>query len=556
MDNTMFGGFPSRRTSVLSCNGAVATNNPIASGIGLEILKAGGNAADASVAVAAALNVMDPGNTGLGGDCFVMFYDANTKTVKGINGSGRSSSKLSLELLNKNGISKENGYNNIPFESPFSITVPGAAAGWCDTVKQFGSGKLSMHEILEPAIKAAEEGYATHELTAHLQGKYFVTLKRTDNSSGDDFFINGKPPGYGDVMTNPKLANVFRKLAAGGKEEFYGGDIAKSIINTVTAAGGCLSLEDMKSHASTFDEPISTDYREIRVWEMPPNGQGLIALMGLNILEGFDLKSEERVSASCLHKMIEATQLAFADGMKYIADPSKVHVPIERLLSKEYAKARCNLISDEHVNQGNYKPSEIEAGSDTVYFTVVDLEGNACSFINSIYCHGGSGFVPLDCGFVMHCRGSNFSLEEGHANCVGPNKRPYHTIMPGMATHASNNELYASFGNMGGFMQPQGHIQVLSNLIDFKLDPQTAICMPRFCVDVNSKEYVVGIEDSVLTDVQEKLLAMGHNVKIVRGPERTVFGGAQIIQVGYDSRGRKVLWSGSESRQDGCALGY
>ena len=546
----------SQRSTILSCNASVATSNPIATNVGIQLLKFGANAADAAVGIAATLNVVDPGNTGLGGDCFVLYYDSVSKTVKGINGSGRSPAKLSLEILKKHGISQENGFCNIPFDSPFSVTIPGAAAGWFDTLKTFGSGKLSVQEVLNPAIEIAENGYPTQELTALQQKENFKLLKQTEYSFGDDFLVKGKTPVYGQVMTNQKLANVFKKLACEGKEAFYEGEIARSIVDTVTSAGGCFELDDLKDHVSTYDEPISTTYHGIRIWEMPPNGQGLITLMALNILEGFNLEKEERMSPSCLHKMIQSTQLAFTDGSEFIADPFNSEVPIEKLLSKEYANNRRNLIDVNSVVSSQYKPTTIGAGNDTVYFSVVDSDGNACSFINSIYKHGGSGLVPKDCGFILHCRGSNFSLNKNHRNCVEPRKRPYHTIIPGMATYDSTNELYASFGVMGGFMQPQGHIQVLSSLIDFKMDTQAAICLPRYCIDHSTKNHVVYLENTVPDNTVDELKRMGHNIEIVSGIERVVFGGAQIIQNRSDIMGGRVLWSASESRQDGCALGY
>ncbi|XP_065657911.1 glutathione hydrolase-like YwrD proenzyme isoform X1 [Hydra vulgaris] len=549
--------FYSRRSTVLATHAAVATSNPTASEIGLSLLKNGANAAEAAVGIAAVLNLVDPGMTGLGGDCFVLFYDNKQKIVKGINGSGRSPKQLTLDLLSEKGISIEKGFKKIPRSSAFSVMVPGAAAGWIDCVENFGSGKISLEEIFRPAIQLAENGFPMHEVTATLYLENYLHLKTNDTSYGSDLLINGNPPKTGQLVRNQKFAEVLKDLAKNGKVGFYKGKIAEEIVKTVQGNGGCLTMEDMESHCSTYDEPIFTDYRGFRVWEMPPNGQGVVALMALNILEGYSLKNENRMSSSLIHKLIESTNLAFEQGFKCIFDPSVKPVNLELLLSKTNAEEKRKSINLEKASSKIYCRSGVHAGSDTVYFSVVDNDGNACSFINSIYNVFGSGLVPKNCGFALHNRASNFSLRDNHGNCVGPEKRSYHTIIPGMVTHVSNNELFACFGNTGAFMQPQGHVQALSNMIDFGMTPQNALCHPRYCVKYhNIKPHIVYLEEGIPEKIIEELKGLGHNVVVVSEFSRSMFGRGQIIQVRYDEQGNRVLWCGSESRSDGCALGY
>ncbi|XP_066925060.1 glutathione hydrolase-like YwrD proenzyme [Clytia hemisphaerica] len=553
-----FHTYNTRRSAVLSKHAAVATSDPTATQVGIQLLQNGGNAADAAVGIAATLNLVDPGSTGIGGDVFVLFYDAKTKKVKGLNASGRSSSNMSLVYLKAKGISRAQGHIRIPLNSADSVNVPGAAAGWVDTVECFGSGKLSLKEILQPAITLCKEGYPVHEFSAYLQQKNEGVLQRTPHSFPDDMLLNGRAPQHGDVVKNTKLAGIFEKLAAEGKRGFYEGSIAQSIVDAVQGCGGCLTMQDMASHTNTFDEPISTDYKGIRIWEMPPNGQGLVALIAFNILKEMDQIPGDRLSAPYMHRLIEAVHLGFADGFRHIADSAKPDV-LKRLLSDEHAKSKAELIQEEKIASEHYHYPTINSGQNTVYFSVVDSEGNACSFINSVYNYHGSGIVPKDCGFALQSRGGNFSLEEDHPNCVGPNKRSYHTIIPGMATHADTGELFACFGNMGAFMQPQGHVQLMTNLIDHQMDPQLAIDMPRFNIiypDNPQTRPTVHIEDGVSQETMDELTRYGHNVKLTTGWDRIMFGRAQIILNKRDTYGNRVLWSGSESRTDGCAMGY
>lgn len=553
--------FGSRRSPVISLHGAVSSSQPLATEIGTRILRFGGNAADAAVAVAAALNVTEPCSTGIGGDAFCLFYDAEKKVVKGINGSGRAPAELNLDLLKEKGVVDcESTIEKLPYNSAHTITVPGAAAAWCDTVEQFGSGKVAMIDILQPAIELAKHGFPVHPVAAYFWDKGSSCLKNPKNIYGSDLLLRGQAPGAGDVMKMPLLATTFEELCSRGKDGFYKGRIAQAIVDVVQEHGGVLSIHDLEKHYSTFDEPICTSYRGINIWEMPPNGQGLTALMALNILEGFDLKGMVHNSGDYLHMLIEALSLSFADTLWYNADPSKVKVPINGLLSKQYADQRRLLIKPHRVCD-SYKRGNPFSGSDTVYFSVVDCHGNACSFINSNYTGFGTGLVPQGCGFTLQNRGANFSLDADHPNALEPLKRPYHTIIPGMATRNDDGALYACFGVMGGFMQPQGHVQVLLNMIDFGMDPQQALDMPRFCVNNQEGDLCsVFLEEGISDTAAERLRVLGHRITHpVSGHDRSVFGRGQIIArrkaTCKDGPDKFVYWSGSDPRADGLAVG-
>ncbi|KAI1891568.1 hypothetical protein AGOR_G00145130 [Albula goreensis] len=461
--------FSSRRSPVICLNGCVASSQPLASAIGLDVLKRGGNAADAAVAVAAALNVTEPCSTGIGGDCFCLFYDAHTGQVRGLNGSGRAPRALTLALLGSRGFSE--AHRPQAFHA-LNVTVPGAAACWCDTVQLFGSKKLMLGDVLQPAVELAERGFPVTEVTAHHWAKWKKTLETAGKEMGGDFLIDSQPPKHGQVFTNPALARTFQELALHGKSGFYEGKIAEAIVDVIGQNEGVLSLEDLKSHDSTEVTPLFTDYKGVRLWECPPNGQGMAALIALNILEHFPLKDMGHNTSSYLHILAEALKLSLADTLHFCTDPDKVKVPVEGLLSKEYSHQRAQLIS---VQQAGVNAHGAPPGSDTVYFTVVDKEGNACSFVNSNYMGFGTGLVPRGCGFTLHNRGACFSLDRGHGNCVGPGKRPYHTIMPALLTDTGSGQLLASFGVMGAMMQPQGHVQVLLNILEFGMNPQQAL---------------------------------------------------------------------------------
>jgi gamma-glutamyltranspeptidase / glutathione hydrolase len=539
--------FISRRSPVYGTGGMIATSQPLAVAAGLEILSEGGNAADAAVATAAALNVTEPTSTGLGGDCFALFYETSTGQVTALNGSGRTPASLSLERLRSEGFQDE-----LPPYHPYTITVPGACAGWCDLVERHG--RLPLEKILAPAIRLAEIGFPVSTITAY---HWQRAAKRLVNAPGGvEMTIDGRGPGAGEIFRNPGLARTLRKIAEGGKCAIYTGEIAEAIAAVVQGAGGCLSVDDLASHTSTWEQPISTTYRNVRVWECPPNGQGLAALLALNLLEGYDIASLPPLSTQRLHLTIEAMRLAFADTRWYVADPAFSPAPLEWLLSKDYASERRKLIRPGRasLDQVHGNPT---SSSDTVYLSVVDGLGNACSFINSNYMGFGTGIVPSGWGFTLQNRGAGFSLDPSHPNALAPGKRPYHTIIPGMITvdaempAALPNTLYASFGVMGGFMQPQGHLQVVSALEDDSADPQAALDRPRFCIDAGIAGGRVALEDGILPQVRLELEQMGHAVYSVNGYGRSLFGRGQVIRRDANTG---VLCGGSDPRADGYAM--
>lgn len=533
--------FNSYRAPVYGKRGMVASSQPLASEAGMRILQQGGNAADAAVATAAALNVTEPCSTGIGGDCFCLFFDNKTKNVSGLNASGRAPADLSLEFLSERGI-----INSLPPLSVHSITVPGAAAGWVDTTEKFGS--MELKTILTPAIELAEGGFPVAPFTARAWNRSTRILKM--GPYAEEMLLNGEAPKEGEIMKNPTLAQTFRELAEHGKAGFYEGRIAKAIIDLIQSKEGVMSIEDLKKHHSTFDEPISTNYRGVEIYEIPPNGQGITALVALNILEEFEISKMEHSSVEHLHVIIEAMRIAFADTRWYVADPAVVNVPIKELISKQYAAQRRELIdlTKATINVQRGSPT---TSSDTVYFSVADGEGNACSFINSNYMGFGTGLIPKGCGFTLQNRGVGFSLEEGHPNALAPKKRPYHTIIPGMAT--KDDELYASFGVMGGFNQPQGHAQVISNMVDFEMNPQEALNAPRFSIRDGTSGGKVAIEEGISTTTMSILSNMGHEIIPTSGVSRMIFGRGQII-----TRNSKngVLCGGSSPRADGMAIGW
>jgi gamma-glutamyltranspeptidase/glutathione hydrolase len=536
--------FNSYRSPVYGRSGMVAASQPLAVAAGLLVLQAGGTAADAAIAAAAALNVTEPASTGLGGDAFALYYQASTRKVTALNGSGRAPRALTLERLRREGLGR-----SLPPDHPYTVTVPGAAAAWCDLTARFG--RLPLATSLAPAIRLAEEGFPVAPLTAYFwqlsaQGKLGVAL------NGREMTLDGRGPQAGEIFRNPGLARALRRLAEGGKDAFYQGEIAEGIVAVLAEAGGCMGLEDLAGHTSTWVEPLAVDYRGLRVYECPPNGQGVAALLALNLLEGFDLGSIPALSAKRLHLEIEAMRLAFADARRYVADPDLAPAGrgLAALLGPDYTRQRRALIRPERALP-EVKYGVPGASSDTVYLSVVDGEGNACSFINSNSAAFGTGIVPRGWGFVLQNRGHNFSLDPQHPNALAPGKRPYHTIIPALATHAEGGELYASFGVMGGFMQPQGHMQVFSALVDDGLDPQAALDRPRFCIAQDDPRGAVSLEEGIPPGVMARLAEMGHPVTPVSGLARSLFGRGQVIR--RDPRSG-VLWAGSDPRADGCAM--
>jgi gamma-glutamyltranspeptidase / glutathione hydrolase len=535
--------FDSRRSPVFGQGGMAAASQPLAVIAGLEILRMGGTSADAAVAMAAVLNVTEPTSTGLGGDAFCLYYQAQAEQVFALNGSGRAPRALSLERLLREGLGE-----NLPWDHPYTITVPGACSTWCALVKRFG--RLSLSEILAPAEHLAETGFPVSPLTSlSWQRAANGLLSRAVN--GRELTLEGRGPQPGEVFHNPGLARTLRLIASEGEDAFYRGPIAEAIVAVVQEAGGCIALEDLAQHSADWVEPISTVYRDLRVWECPPNGQGLAALLALNLLQEYDLASLPPLSAERLHLEIEAVRLGLADAKFYAADPAFAPAPLEELLSRAYAQERRKQIDPLRAGPlpaHGFPP----VGKDTVYFCVVDRYGNACSFINSNYMGFGTGIVPRGWGFSLQDRGHNFSLVAGHPNALAPGKRPYHTIIPGMLTREADGSLYAPFGMVGGFMQPQGHVQMVTGLVDDGLDPQTALDRPRFCVDVQGNGEKVNLELGIPPRIVKKIRDMGHAVEVVRGTARGMFGRGQVIIRDPHSG---VLCGGSDPRADGCAMG-
>jgi gamma-glutamyltranspeptidase/glutathione hydrolase len=551
--------FDSYRSPVLARRGMVASSQPLASQAGLSILVQGGNAADAAVATAAALNVTEPTSTGLGGDMFALFYDARARQVTALNGSGRAPTALTIDLLEQQNLISNrqskisNQTRQLPPYHAHTVTVPGACAGWCDLITRHGTMPLA--EILAPAIGLADEGFPVAPLTAHFWQRG-AENQLASAPGGRALTLDGRGPRAGEIFRNPGLARAFRAIAEGGKEAYYQGDIAQSIAQVVQEAGGAMTVEDLAAHESTWDEPISTTYRGVRVWECPPNGQGLAALIALNALEGFELSKQDPLGVDRWHLLIEAMRLAFADTRWYVADPKFFDIPLAGLLSKEYAATRRQIINPERATLDTQRGAPV-AGSGTVYFCVVDGQGNACSFINSNYMGFGTGIVPAGAagpwGFTLQNRGHNFSLDPAHPNALAPHKRPYHTIIPGLLTREADGALVAPFGVMGGFMQPQGHMQVVVGMIDDGLDPQAALNRPRFCIDSASAGGKVHLERGIPRATLAELAKRRHPLQPdVSGYARALFGRGQIIRREPDG----VLWGGSDPRADGCAMGY
>jgi gamma-glutamyltranspeptidase/glutathione hydrolase len=416
-----------------------------------------------------------------------------------------------------------------------------------------------MSAILAPAIRLAEEGFPVAPITAYFW-QHGAERQLCQAPGGLELTIDGRAPRPGELFRNPGLARTFRAVAEGGKRAFYEGGIAEAIAATVQAAGGCMTVEDLASHTSTWDEPISTTYRDLRIWECPPNGQGITALLALNLLEGLDLCTHDPLSPERLHLEIEAMRLAFADARWYVADPQFTDLPISQLLSKDYAAERRKLINPARATLRQAQGRLLDqhhgipvAGSDTVYFSVVDGEGNACSFIISNYMGFGTGIVPKGWGFTLQNRGHNFSLDPAHPNALAPAKRPYHTIIPALATRETDGSLFACFGVMGGFMQPQGHVQVIVALADDGLDPQAALDRPRFCIEGGTADGRVALEEGIPAPTVAALVEMGHPVTTVSGHERALFGRGQII---LRDPVTGVLCGGSDPRADGCAMAW
>ncbi|XP_034002628.1 glutathione hydrolase-like YwrD proenzyme isoform X2 [Trematomus bernacchii] len=562
--------FCSRRSPVVCLHGCAASSQPIASSLGLDILKRGGNAADAAVAIAAALAVTEPCSTGPGGDAFCLFYNGETGEITGINGSGRLPRAQSLDFLEGRGYTA--GAPPSPSDA-LNVTVPGAPACWCDTVQLFGSHKvelcLSLQEVLSGASELAEVGFPVAEVTAHHWAKWVAALRDDGKELGGDLLINAHAPKCGQVFRNPNLAQTLKELGEHGKPAFYQGRVAQAIVDIIIQNGGVMTLDDLSSHDSEVVTPISTEYKGVRLWEPPPNSQGLAALLLLNILDNFRLKAAGHNSSDYIHVLVEAVRLAQTDAVRYLGDPDHVTIPLETLLDKSYSHQRAQRIRMDRVME-EVEPG-LMTGSDTVYFCVIDSQGNACSFVNSTYMGFGSGLVPKDCGFSLQNRGASFSLHRDHVNCVAGGKRPFHTIIPALLTDSATTSekpvLLAALGVMGALMQPQGHVQVLLNMLEFGMNPQQALDAPRVYVqyDHTTEQWSVNLEEGVGQEVAEELRRRGHKVNWpITGHKRSQFGRGQIITVGdwwnpsvnQADPPSRVLWAGSDPRADGCAMGY
>ena len=533
----------STRSEVLAKNGMVATSHPLATQVGLDILKKGGNAIDAAIAVNATLGLMEPTGSGIGGDLFAIIWSAKDKKLYGLNASGRSPGKLNLKYF------KDNKLTEIPAFGPLPVSVPGCVDGWFEMHGKFGT--MPMEEILAPAITYAREGFPVTELIGYYLNMTAKRFKDYPNFA-DTYMPNGKPLDKGIVFRNTYLGDTYDKIAKGGKEAFYKGEIAKTIANFIKSQGGFLSEKDLANHTSEWVEPVSTNYRGYDVWELPPNGQGIAALQILNIMEGYDVKEMGFGSPEYVHHFIEAKKLAFEDRAKYYADPAFNQIPVNELISKEYAAQRRKLINKNAAR--TYDAGKLEQGN-TIYMTVSDKHGNMVSLIQSNYRGMGSGMVPPKLGFMLQDRGELFSLEEGHYNVIEPNKRPFHTIIPAFITKDGNP--WVSFGLMGGAMQPQGHAQIVMNLIDFGMDLQAAGDAPRMQHTGSSQPTggkmtdggQVLLESGFDYETIRALMKKGHNIGFSLGS----YGGYQAIM--WDAE-NGIYYGASESRKDGQAGGY
>ena len=532
--------YASRRSATLGLNGTVATSNPLAANAGLDMLKKGGNAVDAAVCAVSVLNVVEPMSTGVGGDVFALVYDSKTKKIEALNGSGKSSMRTDIDDL------RNMGMDSIPLEGPYSglaVSVPGCVDAWDQLLKKFGV--FSLDTVLVPAIDYSQNGFGVSEITAN---NWKLAEKKLSINERCEFLPNNRAPDFGEKVVLPDLNRTLKGISENGRSYIYEGVIPEKISEYVQKFNGWLCEEDFSLHSSSWVKPISSNYRGYDVWECPPNGQGIAALIALNIVENIDLVNSEIEPVLQLHYKIEAMKIAFQDALWYVADPEKVDIPIQELLSKSYAKKRFNEIKEDSTCR-EYKRGNFNQHGDTVYVSVIDGNGNACSLINSLYQGFGTGLVVPETGIALQNRGALFSTNRDHPNFLEPNKRPYNTIIPSMITKNSN--LVSSLGVMGGFQQPQGHLQVISNMIDFGMNPQEALDSERFSVSIENDTLFV--ENSFNPDVVAALKLKGHSVSINSGFDRGLFGGGQIIVRDNDEG---VLFGGSDPRKDGLSVSF
>jgi len=527
----MENGLPAGRSMPVGKSGMVVSSQPLATQAGLEILKRGGNAADATVAMAAVLNVVEPMSTGIGGDAFVLVYVAGTGEIKALNASGRAPAAATLDYFRKKKIAA------IPDEGMLPVTVPGALDGWALVAERFGT--MGLGALLGPAIDYAENGFPVAEKAAHEWAKAARKLSAHPNSAG--YLIDGRAPKAGEIFRQTALAASLKKIAAEGIDIFYRGELAREVVRFSEANGGLLSLADFAEHSSTWVDPITTNYRGYEIFEMPPNTQGMTVLEMLNLLERHDVRALGFGSAEYIHLLVEAKKLAFADRDRYLADPDAVDVPVAKLTGKAYAAERAKLIDP--ARAGEYPPGLGARSGDTQVFCAVDRDGNAVSFINSLFESFGCGLVGGATGIMLHNRGKLFALDPAHPNSVAPHKRPQHTIMPAMVF--KDGKPFLIFGVTGAHMQPQGQVQMLANLIDFGMPLQQAMDAPR----VNHVDGLdVALEPGFSADARAALARKGHRIIAEAN-----FGGSQGILI-HPEYG--TLIGGSDPRKDGCALGY
>ncbi len=532
------------RSEVIAQHGMAATSHPLATQVAIDILKNGGNAIDAAIAANSCLGLMEPTGNGIGGDLFAIIWDSESGRLYGLNASGRSPYDLTREYF------IENGYTSIPPRGPLPVSVPGCVDGWFELHQKFGS--MDMNEILSPAINYAREGFPLTEVIAD-DWRSNARVLQDFPGFKETFMPGGKVPEKGEIFKNPGLANTLEIIAKKGRDGFYKGDVAKTMVKYIKDQGGFLSMKDLDDHTSEWVEPVSTNYRGYDVWELPPNGQGIAALQILNILELYDIKSMGFGSEEYMHLFTEAKKLAYEDRAKFYADMDFNEVPVDYLISKEYAKERAKLINSSRAAR-SYPAGKLKDG-DTIYLTVADEDGNMISLIQSNFRGMGSGMTPPGLGFILQDRGELFTLEEGHFNTYEPHKRPFHTIIPSFVT--KDGKPVMSFGVMGGAMQPQGHVQIIVNMVDFGMNLQEAGDAPRMQHLGSSQPTGSQMDDGGTLYLESgfeyeqvrELVSKGHVIRTSIG----IFGGYQAIM--WDEA-NQVYYGASESRKDGHAAGY
>jgi gamma-glutamyltranspeptidase/glutathione hydrolase len=522
------------RSTVYAPNGAVATSQPLATGAALRVLHDGGNAFDAAVTAAAVLGVVEPHMTGLGGDVFALFWTAREGRLLGLDASGRSGSLASPDTILALGL------DDVPYRGAQAITVPGALSGWAALLEEYGT--FTLGEALAPAIEIAREGFPVSPIIA-AQWRANEDILLQDPGSHSTFLMEGeRGPDAGEWFQNPDMAQSLALIAHEGPGALYGGSLGERVVETVQELGGFLTLEDLRDHHAEWVQPLSVSFRGYEVWELPPSGQGIAALQMLKILEPFDLIGMGHDSPEYLHLLVEAKKLAFADIDQYVSDRDYLEGDPGALLDEGYISRRRSLI-DTSAAATRVEPGRPFQNGETIYLAVADGEGNMVSFINSVFEYFGSGVVAPGTGFVLQNRGAGFTLEEGHPNRIGPRKRPFHTLIPGFVTR--NGEPFMAFGVMGGSMQPQGHVQLLLNLLVFGMDPQAAVDAPRFRSYNGTR---LALESPISDQVRTRLGAMGHTLMDESG---VAFGGAQLV-----IRLRRGWAAASDPRKDGMAAGY